>query len=52
MVKEQRGSQPAGGDVELLPAAPRQQMHEGCWLGLIIDFFFFCRAKIKMVLDG
>lgn len=51
MAEEGRGSQPAGGDVEPLPAALRQQMHGGGRLGLIIDIFF-CRAKIKVVLDG
>lgn len=40
MAEEGRGSQPAGGDVEPLPAALRQQMHGGGRLGLIIDIFF------------
>lgn len=39
MGEEGRGSQPAGGNVELLPAALTQQMHGGGQLGLIIDFF-------------
>lgn len=48
MGEERRGSQPAGGGGEPLPAARRQHTHEGGWLGLIIDFlFFFAGLKLR-----